>query len=67
MKNLLKRLWRDEGGENLVEYVLLAVFLGLACWGGFLVIQGSIASSYGDWDTGQQDLWEPPDPVAFGS
>jgi pilus assembly protein Flp/PilA len=30
MKNLLKRLWREEEGQDLVEYGLLLALLALA-------------------------------------
>jgi len=30
MKNVLKRLWRDEEGQDLVEYGLLLVLIALA-------------------------------------
>jgi pilus assembly protein Flp/PilA len=30
MKNLVKRLWQDESGQDLVEYALLLVLVALA-------------------------------------
>jgi Flp pilus assembly pilin Flp len=30
MQNLLKRLWHDEQGQDLVEYALLLVLIALA-------------------------------------
>jgi pilus assembly protein Flp/PilA len=30
MKNLLMKLWKDEGGQDLTEYALLLVLLVLA-------------------------------------
>ena len=30
MQNLLKRLWQDEEGQDLVEYALLLVLIALA-------------------------------------
>jgi Flp pilus assembly pilin Flp len=30
MKNLMKRLWQDEQGQDLTEYALLLVLLSLA-------------------------------------
>jgi Flp pilus assembly pilin Flp len=29
MQNLLRRLWHDEGGQDLVEYALLVTLIGL--------------------------------------
>ncbi len=33
MNNLLKRLWKEEEGQDLVEYALLLVLLSLAAIG----------------------------------
>jgi pilus assembly protein Flp/PilA len=33
MKNILKRLWKDEQGQDLTEYALLLVLLTLAAIG----------------------------------
>ncbi len=33
MKRLLRRLWRDEEGQDLVEYALLLVLMSLAAIG----------------------------------
>jgi len=30
MKQLLRRLWRDQAGQNLTEYALLLVLIALA-------------------------------------
>jgi pilus assembly protein Flp/PilA len=30
MKNLLRRLWRDEEGQDLIEYALLVALVALA-------------------------------------
>ena len=37
MKSLLKRLVRNEEGQDLIEYALLAAFISLAC---ILAMQG---------------------------
>lgn len=31
MKNLMKRLWKEESGQDLVEYGLLVVLIALFC------------------------------------
>lgn len=33
MKNMLKRLWSDESGQDLTEYALLLVLMSLAAIG----------------------------------
>jgi Flp pilus assembly pilin Flp len=62
--NLLQRLWREEVGQDLVEYAFLGAFIGLAAYGGFVAVQNAISTSYPTWDNCQQGLWEPPDPGA---
>lgn len=41
MKTVLARLWRGEEGQDLVEYALLIVLIGLAA----VAAMGSLASS----------------------
>ena len=41
MKNLLKRLWQEEEGQDLVEYALLLVLIALAAIGSM----GSLAKA----------------------
>jgi Flp pilus assembly pilin Flp len=58
-------LWRfieDESGQDLAEYALLAVFLGLAAlvvWNAMAMLIGGLYFGY---DAGVQGAWEPPDP-----
>ena len=65
--NILKRLWRDDRGQDVVEYALLAAMIGLGSYGGFVLIQNTINASYTGWDTNQQNLWVPLNPGAYGS
>jgi Flp pilus assembly pilin Flp len=65
--NALVRLWREDSGQDVVEYALLSAFIGLGSYGGFLLIQSTISSSYTGWDNGQQGLYQPLDPGSFGS
>ena len=41
MKNLLKRLWQEEEGQDLIEYALLIALVALAATVGM----GSLASA----------------------
>lgn len=60
---------RDERGQDLVEYALLAGFIGIA---GYLVLgalSGDIFNTYDSWidpATGTPTLWDPPDPATSG-
>ena len=41
MKNVMRRLWREEAGQDLVEYGLLLVLVSL----GAVAAMGSLASA----------------------
>jgi Flp pilus assembly pilin Flp len=41
MKNLLKRLWNEEAGQDLVEYALILVLVALSA----VATMGSLAST----------------------
>ena len=42
MKNLLKRLWNDEDGQDLTEYALLLVLLTLAAIGSLSTLANAV-------------------------
>jgi Flp pilus assembly pilin Flp len=42
MMNVFKSFWRDEQGQDLVEYTLLLAFVALASAGLFMSAGGSI-------------------------
>jgi pilus assembly protein Flp/PilA len=44
MKNLLHRLWKEEEGQDLVEYALLVVLVAL----GAVIAMKSLASAISD-------------------
>jgi Flp pilus assembly pilin Flp len=43
MKNLMVRFWREEQGQDLIEYTLLLAFVCLAAAALFIPTGGSIA------------------------
>jgi Flp pilus assembly pilin Flp len=54
------RFWREESGQDLVEYALLTLLVGLVgatVWSGIVVL---IGDRYTDYNTGVQELWESP-------
>jgi len=55
-------LFRHEEGQDLVEYGLLALFVGLAGLAAWNAIAAGIGASYVGYDTDVQGLWEPRDP-----
>jgi Flp pilus assembly pilin Flp len=64
MTSLLLRLAVDDTGQDVVEYALLAALIGLASIASFGLLQDAIAGTYGSWNSGTNDIWQPPDPSA---
>lgn len=46
MKNLLKRLWQEEEGQDLVEYGLLVVLIALAATAGMSSLATSLNNMF---------------------
>ena len=46
MKNVLLRLWKEEQGQDLVEYVLLVVVIALTCIAGMTTLAGDINNAF---------------------
>jgi pilus assembly protein Flp/PilA len=46
MKNLLRRLWREEEGQDLVEYGLLIVLIALAAITAMKGLASAVASAF---------------------
>jgi Flp pilus assembly pilin Flp len=53
MRNVMKRLWQDEQGQDLIEYTLLMAFVALASAGLFISSGASISSI---WSTSNSQL-----------
>lgn len=52
----------NERGQDLLEYALLTAGIGLVGVVAWQAIQGGIGTAYTGWDSGVQNIWEPPDP-----
>ena len=67
MRRILSRLIEDDCGQDIVEYALLAAFIGIV---GILTWQSigtGIANAYAAWDGGVQGLSAcTPDPGGGG-
>jgi pilus assembly protein Flp/PilA len=46
MKNILKRLWKEQEGQDLIEYVLLIALVGLATAAAFPPIVAAISGVF---------------------
>jgi pilus assembly protein Flp/PilA len=51
MKKLLSRLWKDESGASLIEYVLIAGLISIAGYGAMTVIGGDVGNILGSVQT----------------
>jgi Flp pilus assembly pilin Flp len=67
MRCLLERLCREQHGQDLIEYGLLAALVGLAGVGGWLAIETALGNAYGSWNSAVYSLWESPAPSSSGS
>lgn len=45
-KQLLRRLWQEESGQDLIEYALVAVLIALVAIAGLNNLAGKITSYY---------------------
>jgi len=53
MNNVMKRLWQNEQGQDLIEYTLLMAFVALASAALFISSGASISSI---WSTSNSEL-----------
>jgi len=63
---LLSRLRSDDSGQDLIEYTLLASFIGLVGVLAFQYLGSTMKTIYEGWDTNVQNQWETPPPAASG-
>jgi pilus assembly protein Flp/PilA len=47
MKNLLKRLWREDEGQDLTEYALLVVLIALFAVSAMKGLANAISNTFG--------------------
>jgi len=48
MRNLLRRLWREETAQDLTEYALLLVLIALAAIASMQTLASSISNAFGN-------------------
>lgn len=66
----MTRAFIEDDGQDLVEYALLAAFVGIAGWAVLMIIPETIGATYESWldpDSGVPALWDPPEPISAGS
>jgi Flp pilus assembly pilin Flp len=60
--DVVRRLVREDGGQDVVEYALLTAFIGLCAVAIWPTMREAIGYSYSQTTAGVQGLWEPPPP-----
>ena len=60
---VLRRLWIDDRGQDLVEYVLLGATMAFAGLAAMQAFPGMASALYASWDNAQQSLWYPQAPA----
>jgi len=58
----LRRLLQETTAQDVVEYALLAAFIGVSTVAAAPVITTALTTAYSLWDSGVQALWEPAPP-----
>jgi len=61
--NAVRQFVADERGQDLMEYVLLSLFIGLAGLAAFNAMGVTIGSWYGSSNTSVNSLWNSPSPA----
>jgi Flp pilus assembly pilin Flp len=59
---MLRRALVEEDAQDLVEYGLLGLFVGLAGLAVWNAIVSALGTAYTGYDSSVQGLWEPNDP-----
>lgn len=59
----MRRFLRDSGGQDLLEYILLASFLAISGWAGVQVLSTAMHNSYERHNSATQGIWETPEPI----
>lgn len=66
----LARFMAEEGAQDLVEYALLAAFIGIAGWAVLMTLPNVMGATYSSWTdptVGVPSRWDPPEPASAGS
>ena len=60
----VRRLWIDDRGQDLVEYLLLGATIALAGLAAMQAFPAMAGALYAGWDNAQQNLWYPQPPAS---
>jgi Flp pilus assembly pilin Flp len=65
IRRIVDRLVREDDGQDVIEYALMALFLGVVGYLALSLIRTGVFTAYTSWQdpsTGVPSLWEPPPP-----
>jgi Flp pilus assembly pilin Flp len=66
-RGLLNRFRRDESAQDMVEYALLAAFIGVAGYAVIITLPAVMGTTFASWldpTYGVPGQWDPPEPTA---
>ena len=66
----LARFIAEDGAQDLIEYALLAAFVGIAGWAVLMTLPNVMGATYASWTdptVGVPSRWDPPEPASAGS
>ena len=69
-RGLLVRFIAEDDAQDLMEYALLAAFIGIAGWAVLTTLPTVMGATYASWvdpTVGVPARWDPPEPAAAGS
>ena len=64
------RFTAEDGAQDLIEYALLAAFIGLAGWAVLMTLPNVMGATYASWTdptVGVPSRWDPPEPASAAS
>jgi Flp pilus assembly pilin Flp len=64
--DLITRIITEDDGQDMVEYALLAAFIGIAGWAVLMTLPGAMETTYKSWlnpTDGVPGKWDPPPPT----
>jgi len=62
MVTFFRRLLREDSGQDVLEYALLAAFVAIAGAVALQAIEAAMNTAYTSWNTRTQALWVMPAP-----
>jgi Flp pilus assembly pilin Flp len=64
LRTELLRLYRDEEGQDLIEYGLLSAIIGISSLLLYTNVAPAMSAAYLSRLDAHRDAWTPPDPLA---